>query len=31
MTFLNWLLVHKDTNLTVKDLHGELKGEVEHV
>ena len=28
MTFLNWLLVHKDTTLTVKDLHGELKGVV---
>lgn len=28
MTFLNWLLVHKDTTLTAKDLHGELKGEI---
>ena len=28
MTFLNWLLVHKDTTLTVKDLHGELMGVV---
>lgn len=27
-TFLNWLLVHKDTTLTVKDLHGEVKGVV---
>ena len=30
MTFLNWLLVVKDTTLTIKDLHGELKGEVRH-
>ena len=28
MRFLNWLLVHKDTTLTVKDLHGEVKGVV---
>ena len=31
MTFLNWLLVHKDTTLTVKDLHGELRGEIRRV
>ena len=31
MTFLNWLLVVKDSTLTIKDLHGELKGEVRHV
>lgn len=31
MTFLNWLLVHKDTTLMVKDLRGEVKGEVKHV
>ena len=25
MEFLNWLLVVKDADLTIKDLHGELK------
>ena len=31
MTFLNWLLVHKDTTLTVKELRGEVKGEIRRV
>lgn len=31
MESLNWLLTVKDADLTVKDLHGEVKGEVRHV
>ena len=30
MEFLNWLLTVKDADLTVKDLHGWVKGEVRH-